>query len=102
MKWSVPKLVLIIRVYSPTNKTAKTRFILSCVKSNEQLAHTFPACNHTPMNSRPSRLVSENLLNVCDISTLRSLQKVLLFPHVTWVSEKMRAFIHKSITKNRT
>lgn len=43
---------------------------------------------YVPLNSRLSRFVTENLLDMRDISTLCSLQKILLFPHLAWVREK--------------
>ena len=69
--------------------------IIACKSKRAASSHI--SCLHVPLNSRLSCLVSENPLNVCNISALRSLRKVLLLPHVTWVSEKMPAFIHKSI-----
>lgn len=43
---------------------------------------------YVPLNSRLSRFMAENLLDMRDISTLCSLQKILLFPHLAWVREK--------------
>lgn len=58
--------------------------------ANDQLDFTFPAHKalHVPLNSRLSPFVAENLLDMRDISTLCSLQKILLFPHLAWVREK--------------
>ena len=48
-----------------------------------------------PLDSRLSCLMAENFLDMCDISTLCSLHKVLLFSHFAWIWEKVSAFMHK-------
>ena len=51
-----------------------------------------------PLDPWLPRLVAENLLDVCNISSLCCLEKVLLFPHGTWVGDRMVAFAQNTIT----
>lgn len=106
MKRSIPKLVLMIRVYSLAHQTAKTwMWSVNRARENKRaLSFHFLSDSDSsqihpvPLDPRLPCLVAEDLLDVCHISSLRCLQKVLLFPHGTWVGERLAALVQKPIT----
>ena len=67
-----------------------------CVQEGSSSTNFRPVWStNIPLDSRLSWLMAENFLDVCDISTLCSLHKVLLFSHFAWIWEKVSAFMHK-------